>query len=95
MAVIEHTTFQLAPGIDEASFLAADERVQSEVSMFLPGFVRRTTARHEDGTWLIEIMWGSMDDAIAASVNSDEATLALARTMDPSTVTVQRYTTLD
>ena len=52
--IIEHRTFRLAAGSDEAAFLAADRRVQTEVVPFQHGFIRRTTARNDDGRWLVE-----------------------------------------
>jgi hypothetical protein len=86
--LVELTTFRLAPGVDEAAFLAADAEVQAELSPE-PGFVRRTTARGEDGAWLVLAMWwtaGHADDA-PPPVPAD--------LVDAASLHRERYTTLD
>ena len=97
MATMEIHTFRLQPGADEEAFLQADYRVQTEFAPFQPGFVRRTTARGQDGEWLVVVLWGSAahaEQAIAAS-RSDPAMRALAAFVDPSSHRIQRFDTLD
>src|SRR5260370_35054776 len=65
MAVIEVLTFGLDSQTEEAEFLAADKRVQTEFFYQQPGLVRRTTARGDDGGWLIVSLWGSQANADA------------------------------
>lgn len=93
--IIEHRTFELAAGSDEGDLLAADRRVQQEVAPFAPGSIRRTTARGADGRWLIETLW--YDDASADAAESAEgpAVEALRACIDPATVRVLRWSTLD
>ena len=93
--IIEHRAFRLASGTDDATFLAADRRVQTEVAPFQHGFIRRTTARGADGRWLVETLW--FDDACAdtASEEHGPAIDALWACVDPASAEVVRWTTLD
>lgn len=85
--LVETAVFRLAPGVDEADFLAADRRVQTERIPNQPGFLRRTTARGDDGTWLVITLWDSAESADAFS-HDDFAGLVVDET-------TARYTTLD
>jgi len=86
--LIETSTFRLAAGADETAFLEADRVLQAELSP-TPGFLRRTTARGEAGEWLVLVLWRSAADAAAglAAASSD--------LVDPASLDVRRYTTLD
>ena len=89
MAVIDITTFHLAAGVDEAAFLAVDERVRTGELYHRPEFVRATTARGDDGGWAVIVLWGG--DAYAVDLMTTE----LASVVDPASVERRRYTTLD
>src|SRR5437879_11566213 len=65
MAVIEMFVFSLVPGTDEAAFLEADQRVQTEFSYQQPGLVRRTTARADHGDVRVLVLWASGGDGPA------------------------------
>ena len=97
--IVEHTTFRLAAGVTESAFLEADRRVQAEFSPFCQGFLRRTTARslEHDGSWLVEYLWGDLESADAASdpARTDDAVRSFRAYMDPDTVEVRRFQTLD
>ena len=93
--IIEHHTFRLAAGVDEAGFLDADRRVQTEFAPFRAGFIRRTTARSMDGRWLVETLWGTPDDAEAAARSDDPVMSDFLACVDPSTAEVRHYETLD
>ena len=85
--IIENKTFRLEDEIDEATFLEADHRLQAELSS-RDGFVRRTTGRGKDGTWLVVTLWGSEENADAPGVLQEfEAMLEEVR--------VERYESLD
>ena len=58
MSIVEVTTFRLAEGVTDESFLALDHRVQTELVPNQPGFLRRTTARHGDD-WLVVTLWAT------------------------------------
>jgi hypothetical protein len=62
MAVIETLTFRLTANTDDAAFLAADRRLQTEFVYHQPGLVRRTTARNDDGEWFVVTLWHSGSD---------------------------------
>ncbi len=93
--IIEHRTFRLAAGADEADLLDADRRVQTEVAPFQLGFIRRTTARHGDGRWLVETLWFDEACATAAAAERSTAADALAALIDAGTDVTERWTTLD
>lgn len=95
--VIEIMKFRLAPGGDEAEFLAADRRVQEEFAYQQAGLLRRTTARGEDGGWIVIDVWRSAADAHACASRWDRDPVAQAfmALLDGSSVSVQRYMTLD
>jgi hypothetical protein len=84
---IETLTFRLADGVDEATFLDADRRAQTDVYYRSKGCLRRTTARSADGEWLVTVLWGSPEGEATAP--------ELDALMDPSSVRRARYETLD
>ena len=95
--LIEILRFLLRRGVDEATFLAADARFQTEVVPFDAGFVRRTTARGDGGEWVVITIWGSPEeaDASAAQARDHEAAQALDALIDEATVDRRRYITID
>lgn len=93
--IIEHRTFRAAAGVDEVDLLEADRRVQTEVAPFQHGFIRRTTARHGDGRWLVETLWYDDACATAAAAERAPAAEALAALVEPGTDVTERWTTLD
>ena len=97
MAVIETLTFRLTAGADDAAFLAADRRLQTEFVYHQPGIVRRTTARSDDGEWFVVTVWGSGSDfdAAAARGRSNRLVSEFVALLDESSVRTSRYTTLD
>jgi hypothetical protein len=97
LLVIETITFRLADGVDEAEFLNADARVQTDFVYQQHGCVRRTTARSSEGEWLVAVFWGSERDAdnAAKAAESDPVWLAFINAIDSSTLRVARHSTLD
>jgi hypothetical protein len=93
--LIETLTCRLAPGIDEAAFLAADRRVQTEFIPNHAGFVRRTTARGPDGEWMVLTFWGTGDAADASRRLAETDAVATAFSAMLDGVAVSRYETLD
>ena len=90
-------TFRLKGDVDEAAFLAANERMQTEFVYQQPGFVRRTTARGPDGEWLVIGVWDSQQHAVTAGAlaNKDPVSRAANAMVDPASVSVKRFETLD
>ena len=95
MAVIETTTFRLADGVDDAVFLEFDERVRTGFLYHQRGMARATTARGEDGEWIVVVLWASEDDADAAldAGTNDGAMQRFMELVDG--VERKRYTTFD
>jgi hypothetical protein len=76
--VIEIMRFRLAPGCDEAEFIAADSRLQQDFAYQQPGLLRRTTPRGADGDWLVIELWHAAADADACAARWDRLTALLA-----------------
>jgi hypothetical protein len=97
MSVIETHTFRLVEGTDIREFLGADRRVQTELMLRKPTFIRRTTARGGDGDWLVVVIWSSGTDAdtARAQLDADPASAAFMAFVDRPTLTTKRYETLD
>jgi hypothetical protein len=89
--------FRLAPDADDQAFEAADRRVQTEFAYRQPGLLRRTVARAEDGEWIVIDLWQSAEDAdrCAQAWEDDPLTAEFMSFVDPGTVSVGRYQTLD
>ncbi len=92
--VIETATFKLVADADEAAFLEADHRVQTEFIPNHPGFIRRTTARGVDEEWLTVALWYSEADAVSSQAlwPTHDATIAFMSFVDVESVRVKRYT---
>jgi heme-degrading monooxygenase HmoA len=96
VSIVEITTFRLAEGVTDDSFLALDRRIQTELVPNQPGFVRRTTARHGDD-WLVVTLW-STEDAAAGyqrAVEGDQLQVAFEQAVEAGTFHLARYVTLD
>ncbi len=90
-------TFRLKSGADEAAFVAADKRVQAEFAYQQPGLMRRTTARGEDGEWVIVDVWRSAEDEerTEAIWGQDPVTADFMSYVDGPSVRSARYFELD
>jgi hypothetical protein len=97
MSVVEAHTFRLVADADEAGFLAADTRVQTEVYYRQPGLVRRTMARSADGEWLALMIWRTEADAEAGSWRAGDhpLTSAFRAQIDTSSMGTRCYATLE
>ena len=96
MSIVEITTFRLAEGVTDESFLALDRRVQTELVPNQPGFLRRTTARHGDD-WLVVTLWAT-DDAAAAfqrALEGNPLQAEFEQAAEAGTFHLARYITLD
>jgi len=96
MSIVELTTFRLAEGVKEESFLALDRRIQTELVPNQPGFLRRTTARRGDD-WLVVTLWASEEAAAAfqRTVEGDPLQEAFEHAAEAGTQHLARYVTLD
>lgn len=95
--VVEILRFRLAAGVDESVFRAADKRVQAEFAYQQAGLVRRTTARGRDGSWTVIDVWSDVSaaDRASGSWGRDAVTEAFTHLVDPSSMTSERFETLD
>ena len=94
--LIVTAVFSLVEGADEAEFLAADARFQEEFAYQLKGHLRRTTARGENGTWMV-MSWFDSAESFADAPNATEGLEAVEnmhRFIDFSTHRVETFTTL-
>ena len=96
MSIVEITTFRLAEGVTDQSFLALDRRIQTELVPNQTGFVRRTTARHGED-WLVVTLWASDADAAAyqRAVADHPVLVEFEHAVEAGTLHLTRYTTLD
>lgn len=93
--MIEIARFRLRPGVAESEFVAADTRLQTEVAYQRPGLLRRTTARAEDGEWVVVTLWRAPADADAAVDEDDPVVRAWLALVDPGSLARARYRELD
>ncbi len=96
MSTVEITTFRLAEGVTDETFLALDRRIQTELVPNRLGFLRRTTARHGDD-WLVVTLWASEEAAGAfqRATESHPLQVELAQVLESGTLHLTRYDTLD
>jgi heme-degrading monooxygenase HmoA len=96
VSIVEVTTFRLAEGVTDASFLALDRRVQTELVPNQPGFLRRTTARHGDD-WLVVTLWATEDAAAAfrRAVEGHPLEVEFEHAVEAGSFHLARYATLD
>lgn len=96
MALIETTTYRLVEGADDAAYLAADRRLQTEVVYQQPGLMRRTVARghgERAGEWIVIELWHTAEDADgwAARRSGDATAQAVEAFVDQGSRDVRRY----
>ncbi len=89
--------FRLAEGADPTAFRSADRRLQTEFAYHQPGLQRRTVARADDGEWVVIDLWRSVADAdrCAAAWEDHPVAAGFMAFVDPGSVSVARYETLD
>jgi hypothetical protein len=91
--VIEIMHVRLADGADEAAFLAADKELQEQFAYQQPGLLRRTTAKGDDGRFIVIDLWRSAADAdaCAARWDSDPLVRRFLSHLDAGSVESERY----
>ena len=75
--VIEWASFRLAEGMNEATFLAASDAMQTGFLGKQKGFVKRELVKTGDGQWADVVYWASRADAESAMPNAMKNTAAL------------------
>jgi heme-degrading monooxygenase HmoA len=96
VSIVEVTTFRLAEGVTDASFLALDRRLQTELVPNQPGFMRRTTARHGED-WLVVTLWSTEEAAGAfqRAVEKHPLQVEFGHAVEAGSYHLARYATLD
>ena len=95
--MIEIMTFRLKGDVDEPAFLEADESFRTSFLYLQPGLRRATTARADDGEWVLVLLWSGAEAAEAAShaAQADPVAQAFLDLVDRDSATRRRYTLLD
>ncbi len=97
MSVIETTTFRLTDASDEQQFLEADAALQSGFAYQQTGLARRTTARRDDGVWIVIEIWsdGAAADGAAAERPGSPLVAAYDAMIDHDSLETSRWAALD
>lgn len=94
---IVNTTFRLVEGVSNDEFKQVDARFQEDFAYQQKGMLRRTTARSDDGTWLVMTLWDSEVSANGEKNITPEGKAALMRMhecINFDTHTLESYNTL-
>ena len=95
MAVLEVETFTLAAGVDAPAFRALDEQMQEWCYVNRPGLARRTTARSENGTYVVITLFGDASQAVPSYYkDSDAVVTAWSAAITESSRSVAVYSLL-
>ena len=88
--------FRLRAETSENDFLAADRRLQTDFAYRQPGLLRRTTARSNNGEWLVIDYWRRDADAdtCAEHWEQDRIAQAFMDLIDRTSVRVERFRTI-
>ena len=73
MAILEVETFTLNTGVEALAFRALDEAMQEWCYLNRPGLARRTTARNDDGTYVVITLFGDASQSVADYYKSHDA----------------------
>ena len=95
MAVLEVETFTLTPGTDSVAFRNLDEQMQEWCYVNRAGLARRTTARNDDGTYVVITLFGDASQADATYfTNTNEVVSAWSAAITESSRSVAVYSLL-
>jgi hypothetical protein len=95
MAVLEVETFTLTPGTDSVVFRALDEQMQEWCYVNRSGLARRTTARNDDGTYVVITLFGDASQADATYyTNTNQVVSAWSAAITESSRNVAVYSLL-
>ena len=95
--LIVNATFRLIDGVSDEKFKEIDARFQEDFAYQQKGMLRRTTAKGEDGTWLVMTMWDSAESSDGPKNITDSGKAALTamhEVIDFDTHKLERYFTL-
>ena len=76
MPVLEVETFTLVAGINARAFRALDEQMQEWCYVNRPGLARRTTAKADDGTYVVITLFGEASQSDSSYYKNTDAVVA-------------------
>ena len=76
MAILEVETFTLIPGIDASAFRALDEAMQEWCYLNRPGLARRTTAKQDDGRYIVITLFAEASHSDASYYTREDSVVA-------------------
>ena len=76
MAVLEVETFTLTTGVDALAFRALDEQMQEWCYVNRAGLARRTTARADNGSYVVITLFGEASQADSSYYKNTDAVVA-------------------
>jgi hypothetical protein len=76
MAILEVETFTLNTGVEAPTFRALDEQMQEWCYVNRPGLARRTTARKDDGSYVVITLFGDATQSDAKYYTNSNALVA-------------------
>ena len=95
MAVLEVETFTLTSGTDSVAFRNLDEQMQEWCYVNRPGLARRTTARNDDGTYVVITLFGDASQADASYyTNTNQVVSAWSAAITESSRSIAVYSLL-
>ncbi len=95
MAVLEVETFTLTSGTDSVAFRNLDEQMQEWCYVNRPGLARRTTARNDDGTYVVITLFGDASQADATYfTNTNQVVSAWSAAITESSRSIAVYSLL-
>ena len=71
--VIEWAPFRTRTGVDEATLLAASERLQADFLAWQDGFIRRELIRRGPGDYVDVVWWRTREAARSAMAHVEES----------------------
>jgi hypothetical protein len=95
MAVLEIETFALHSGVETSAFRNLDEQMQEWCYVNRPGLARRTTARNDDGTYVVITLFGDASQADATYyTNTNQVVSAWSAAITEASRSVAVYSLL-
>ena len=76
MAVLEVETFSLVAGTDQQAFRALDEDMQEWCYLNRPGLARRTTAKQDDGRYIVITLFAEASHSDASYYTREDSVVA-------------------
>jgi Antibiotic biosynthesis monooxygenase len=91
--VIEIVQFRLKDGAHEEAFQEASESMEEGFARRQPGFLNRSLARGDEGTWVDVVFWQDLKSAVdaAEAFMGSEACMPFFGMIDEDSVRLSHY----